>query len=223
MLSFFLLILCLNIDALSYGIAYGIKKIKFKIPFILCLSLLSTLMFALPLFFSKYIYMYFDEFVLRIVNAVILIILGIKYILTKPQNFKKIHKKYVKLFKNNKKINNLKNNTLTYYENKILINKIKFKPFYFDNKKSSVLNNSFKQNFGECVAFSVDAIFTALVSGFSASYYLFSVLFYFFTNFLAIFCGNIILYNINRKLKFNLNIFSGLIFIFLGILKIIGF
>ena len=139
MLSFFLLILCLNIDALSYGIAYGIKKIKFKIPFILCLSLLSTLMFALPLFFSKYIYMYFDEFVLRIVNAIILIILGIKYVLTKPQNFKKIHKKYVKLFKNNKKINNLKNNTLNYYENKILINKIKFKTFYFDNKKSFIL------------------------------------------------------------------------------------
>ena len=223
MLSFFLLILCLNIDALSYGIAYGIKKIKFKIHFILCLSLLSSLMFALPLLVSKYIYMYFDEYVLRIINAIILIMLGIKYILTKPQNFKKIHKNYIKLFINNKKNNKFKNNTLNYCKNKIFINKIEFNPFYFNNKKSSVLSNSFKQNFGECVAFSVDAIFTALVSGFSANYYLFSVLFYFLSNFLAIFCGNIIFYKINRKLNFNLNIFSGLIFIFLGIFKIIGF
>ena len=130
----------------------------------------------IPLAISKYIYEYFNELFLRLINAAVLIIFGLKFIFEKQD------------------------------ETKI--------------KKQA--NFSVKSCFIECLIISVDAIFTALLSGFSANYYLISVLFYFFTNFLAILLGNIIFLKINKKLKINLSIFSGLIFILLGILKIIG-
>lgn len=177
MVSFFILILCLNIDALSYGIAYGAIKKKFKIKYVLAITILSTLMFAIPLAGSKYIYSLFNPLVLRIINGIILILLGFSYFLKKEEN-----KKNIEI---NEKI-------------------------------------SFKQYFLECLAISIDAIFTAILSGFSANYYIFAVFFYAFSNFFAIFLGNYIFYNFNKKSKLKLNIFSGFIFIFLGIIKMIG-
>ena len=61
MLAFLLVILCLNIDALSYGVAYGVKKIKLKLSYILAISLLSTVMFAICLGLTKYIYHLVDK------------------------------------------------------------------------------------------------------------------------------------------------------------------
>lgn len=224
MLSFFLIILCLNIDALSYGIAYGIKRTKFKILFVINMSLLSTVLFAVPLYVSKYIYEYFNETLLQIINGIILIILGIKYIFSKSKN-QNIKKNKEKIIKKLEKLNYSQNTTNKICKNKNKIkNKYKNIKFWKPKQKKNTIcfKNNFKQCFLECTAFSVDAMFTALLSGFSANYYVFSVIFYGITNFLAIFCGNLIFYKINKNLKFNLNIFSGLIFIFLGMLKMMG-
>ena len=177
MLAFFITILCLNIDALSYGISYGLSKKKIKLRYIFFITTLSTIMFAVPLGLSKYIYKLFNPKILRILNAIILIILGLSYILKKEE--KNQTKKQVKI--------------------------------------------SLKTCFFECVAISVDAIFTAILSGFSGDFFIFLIIFYAFTNFFAIFSGNLFFYNFNKNLKINLSFFSGFIFIILGIFKAIGF
>ena len=174
MTSFLIIILCLNLDALSYGISCGIRKIKINLKYIFYITTLSTLFFAIPLYFSKYIYTYFNPLVLRYINAAILIILGLIYIFKKEDQTKK----------------------------QILL--------------------SYKTCFFECVAISVDAIFTAILSGFSGNFYIFSIFFYCLTNFFAIFFGNIFFYKLNNFLKINLSFFSGFIFIILGILKCVG-
>ena len=133
MVSFCLIILCLNIDALSYGVAYGTKKTKLKTGYIFSISLLSTLFFLISLYSSKYIYHYFNARLCEILNGLILITLGLSYI--KPQNL---------------------------------------------NQKNTPSNNNFslKKSLLECFAFSVDAIFTALLSGFSSNFIIFFCLLY---------------------------------------------
>ena len=61
MAGFLLLILCLNIDALSFGVAYGIKKVKFSLWFVLKVSILSSIFFAIPLLLSQFLFKYFDK------------------------------------------------------------------------------------------------------------------------------------------------------------------
>lgn len=176
MLSFLITILCLNIDALSYGISYGTKKIKIDLKYIIFISTISTIMFMTPLGISKYIYQLFNPVLLRIINAIILLLLGFIYIFQKPKNE--------------------------------------------ETKKQAHL--SFKTCFFECVAISIDAVFTAILSNFSGDFFIFSIFFYGFTNFFAIFFGNLIFYHLNKNLRINLSFFSGFIFIILGILKCVG-
>ncbi len=176
MISFLLTILCLNLDALSYGISYGVIKVKINLKYIIFISIFSTILFSIPLYISKYIYNLFDPKILRYINAIILIILGIIYI-----------------FKNQK------NN---------------------QTKKQTQL--SFKTCFFECIAISIDAIFTAILSGFSGNYFIFSLFFYGLSNFFAIFLGNYFSLKLQTKLRFNLGFFSGFIFVFLGFLKCVG-
>lgn len=177
MIAYILLILTINIDALSYGIAYGINKQRIKFSTILFICTLSTILFAVPLYFSKYIMQYFNELYLRLINGIVLILLGVFYL--------------------------LKTNST--------------------EKKDIELKQSFKQVFFECLAISADAIFTALLSGFNQKFYIFLVFFYAFSNFFAIFLGNIIFLYFNKKLSINFSLISGFIFIFLGIFKLIGF
>lgn len=176
MTSFLLTILCLNLDALSYGISYGIKKIKIPLKYILFIFSLSTFLFLIPLSISRYICKFFNPLVLRLINALILILLGIIYII-----------------KNKKEE---------------------------QEKKQVVL--CYKSCFFECLAISTDAIFTAILSGFSGDFFIFSIFFYGLTCFFAIFFGNLIFYYFNKNLKINLSFFSGFIFIILGILKCVG-
>lgn len=180
MLSFSLLILCLNIDALSYGIANGAINNRMSKRYIFIVCVMSTIMFAIPLAVSKYIFQYFDETICKIINGVVLILLGISYLLPK------------------KKSNYSQNN--------------------FDKKYKPAL-----KCFTECLVISVDAIFTALLSGFSENYYIFSVFFYAFSNYFAIFLGNRFLYKLNSISKINLTFISGLVFVLLGVLKMVGF
>ena len=176
MISFLLTIICLNLDALSYGISYGIIKIKINLKYIIFISTISTLLFSIPLFISKYICNFFNPKILKFINAIILIFLGIFYI-----------------FKNHK-----------------------------NNQTKKQTSLSFKTCFFECIAISIDAIFTAILSGFSGDFFIFSLFFYGLTNFFAIFLGNYFSLKIQNKLRFNLGFFSGFIFIFLGFLKCIG-
>ncbi len=201
MLTFSLLILCLNLDALSYGIANGAKNRKFSILYVLVVCLMSTIMFAVPLAVSKYVFQYFDETACRLVNATILIAMGIFYMIPK---------------KISNKSSDIKNDP-NYSQNNLTQS--------LNNTKSNIPNTkiSFSRCFIECLVISVDAIFTAFLSGFSENYFIFSVALYAVTNFLAILFGNRLLYKISNKINFRLDLFSGLIFILLGVLKIIGF
>lgn len=89
MLSFLLVILCVNIDALSFGISYGLKKEKIKTKTLIFISTLSTILFFIPLILSKYIMRHFDQKICFIINGLFLIILGLFYIF---QTNKKSHK-----------------------------------------------------------------------------------------------------------------------------------
>lgn len=223
MLTFSLLILCLNLDALSYGIANGAKNKKFSFAYVLLVCIMSTIMFAVPLMVSKYVFQYFDETICRTINAAVLIAMGIFYMIPK---------------KSEKPDKNIKNNKIN--QNKLTENSIRAKtstkngttsqPNYSQNNltsknKSKQKNThfSFPKCFCECLVISIDAIFTAFLSGFSENYYLFSVAFYAITNFLAIIIGNRVLFKISGHTNFSLDFFSGLIFIVLGMLKIVGF
>ena len=212
MLTYLLLILCLNIDALSYGIANGFKQKRFSLSFIVLISLLSSLLFAIPLYFSKYIFQYFDSFTCQILNAVVLILMGLMYLI--PQKAKtKITKKLQKNCKNIKNQNTEQSLIFNYSQNPAgKVTKI--------NLKSKRIR-TFKV-FIECLVFSVDAMFTALLGGFENNHFLVYVAFYLLTNFLAILIGNLLTYKFGKKIKLNLEFFSGAIFILLGILKIFG-
>lgn len=174
MVYFLLIILCLNIDALSYGIAYGSKNIKLPKKYIFFITTLSTIMFSISLYISKFVYQYLNKSILSIINGIILIILGCSYI--KPSKKTHLSKK----------------------------------------------NFSFKVCLFECLAISIDAIFTTLLSIINYQYSVIYIIFYALTNYFAIFFGNLTLYKIGKYSKFSINFFSFLIFVILGILKIFG-
>lgn len=241
MLAFSLIILCLNLDALSYGIANGAKGRKFSFWYTMLVCVMSTVMFAIPLFVSKHVFQYFDETICKCVNAGILIILGIFYLL--PKN-RKNKKKQI-----NNKLKNIEIEQITQknqvvqnqnYSQNILSNqssqhKQRCQKTTTFNKNNDNVSKNLKKNdsnqfvkvpfsrcFLECLAISVDAIFTAFLSGFSESFYWYAVVFYALTNFLAIYLGNKIFYKLGSRANFSFGIISGLLFILLGILKFFG-
>lgn len=208
MLQFLLIILCINIDAFSYGVAYGFKRTKLKISYILLVTILSTILFAIPLIISKYVFQYFNSIVCNIINGLVLIFLGIYYFLQKPPEFNEKDAQNTKIYQNKDKKYILKNSSTS-------------------NKKCKKIENNFKkftlkEYFIETLIISVDAIFTALLSGFNSNFLVFYIFFYAFSNFFAIFCGNQIVYRTNKFTKIKLSFFSGLIFIILGFLKFFG-
>ncbi len=178
MLSFCLIILCVNIDAFSYGAAYGAQKQKLPTTYIILTTILSTIYFSISLILSKHLYSHYCKQTLELINGIILIILGLTYLFPKKQK-----------------------------------EKTPKQQFHF----------SFKLFMFECLAISVDAIFTAILTSFSSDYLVFFIIFYLFTNFLAIWLGNLLVLKIGKLSKLNLNFFSCFIFILLGFFKIIGF
>jgi putative Mn2+ efflux pump MntP len=89
------------------------------------------------------------------------------------------------------------------------------------NKKTPKILN-LKNSIFECFIISVDAIFTALFSGYFLQNHFFYIFLYYIFNFFAIFFGNRLFYKFSKFSKLNLCFFSGFIFIFLGIFKIFG-
>lgn len=136
------------------------------------------------------------------------------------EKLKKFKINHNKIIKNKNKQNipnysqNISSETINEYP---LFNEILLK------QKEKNTQHSFSRCFCECFVISVDAIFTAFLSGFSENFYLFSVIFYALTNFLAILVGNRLLFRLGRRFNFSFDILGGLIFILLGFLKIIGF
>ena len=208
MLPFLIIILCINIDAFSYGVAYGFKRQKMRVWYILLVTILSTFLFAVPLIISKYVFQYFNEIICNIINGLVLIFLGIYYFSQKPPDF--IENQPQKT----------KNNQIK--GKKYILEKSKIAEISFKNSENNYKKFVFKEYFVESLIISVDAIFTALLSGFTSNLLVFYIIFYAFSNFFAIFLGNYITYRTNRLFKFKLSFLSGTIFVVLGVLKCFG-
>ncbi len=175
MATFLLLILCLNIDALSFGVTYGLRKIKFNFLFSLKLCIISTFLFTIPLILSPLVFEHLNKQICNIINGIVLILLSLMYFFKKSSN-----------------------------------------------KQTEIQSFSTKKFLLECLAFSVDAIFTAFLGGFPSKKILFFIIFYFFSNFFAIYFGNFFVYKFGSKIKINLDFLGGIIFFTLGLLKIFG-
>jgi len=94
-----LLIIAVSVDAMSFGFSQGIKKLKLNFFIIISMSLLSTLLFAIPLNLSNILIYYLNEKILNIVNGLFLIVLGLYYLYTFIKNSKKIKIEEIPKFK----------------------------------------------------------------------------------------------------------------------------
>lgn len=180
MITIIILIITISIDAMSFGFAQGVLNNKIPLFYCLIMTILSTILFSIPLLLSKYIFSFFSENICNFVNGILLITLGFVYLLNlfKPKNKK-----------------NIKNN----------LNKI--------NLKTIII---------ETFPISLDAIFTALLNGYTLNSLLFCIILYFFLTFFSIYIFNLISLKLSQKIKFNINFLSPLIFIIIGSLKIFG-
>ena len=79
MIRTILLIIALSLDAFSFGLAQGFKNNKIKVVFIFLMSILSTVLFAIPLFLSQFIFHFFNKDICNIINGSILTLLGLYY------------------------------------------------------------------------------------------------------------------------------------------------
>lgn len=91
--------------------------------------------------------------------------------------------------------------------------------------KKEQKNNQFNvKSLKNCIlstfAISLDAIFTAFLSGYSLNYVIFGIIFYFFVTLLFIYVPNTLTLKFSKIKNINLSWVSGVIFIILGILKL---
>ena len=175
MVTIILLVLAVSLDALSFGLAQGFNKNSISLFYAFCMSMLSTILFAIPLYISSFIYKYLNSSVCYIINGIILLLLGLFYL--KNAVFKNISKQGT-------------NNALN-----------------FKNCMVAVL------------PISLDAIFTAFLSGYELNYIIFGIVFYFTITLLFIYIPNKIALKISKKSKIDIDWLSGIIFIVLAILK----
>ena len=74
------LIIAISIDAMSFGFAQGFQKKYITILNCLIMTIISTLLFTIPLYLSSFVFKYFNEQLCNIINGIVLIILGIYYL-----------------------------------------------------------------------------------------------------------------------------------------------
>ena len=184
MLTITILIIVVSFDAMSFGLAQGLKNIKICFCTLLLMTILSTILFTIPLYISKFIANFFEENTLNIINGIALLIMAIIYLL---------------LFIKDIKINEN-------YE----INKtdIKIMPY-----KSALIAT---------FPISIDAIFTALLNGYSLEFLFAGVIIYFFITFFSLFVTNYIGLKLSRITTMNLGWISSIIFFIIGTLKLLG-
>ena len=186
MLTIILLIIAVSFDAMSFGLAQGIKNIKITPLNTFIMSIVSTILFTIPLYLSYKFAKLISEHILNLVNGIVLILLGLYYLISY----------LIKLKKHNTKIITNKNTEQTFM--KIKAGLIAVFPI------------------------SLDAIFTAILNGYTLDYITFGIVFYFFMTFLSIFLTNMIGLKLSNKTKIDLGFLSSLIFITIGILKLFG-
>lgn len=182
MITIILLIIAISFDAMSYGLAQGLKNIKVPFFYVMVMTLISTMLFTLPLYLSKYIAKYISEVLLNIINGSILIILGIFYLIS-----------YFKTIK---------------------------QEVYTKNSDKQIL--SLKSAIASTFPISLDAIFTAIFTGYTLQFVLFGIIFYIFMTFSSIYVLNLIGLKISKSSTINLGFLSAFIFFIIGILKLFG-
>ena len=179
MVYIIILVLAVSLDTLSFGLAQGFSKNKIPFSYAFCMTIFSTMLFAIPLYISSLIIEYLDEDLFRVINAVVLLLLGIYYLINSISINKHTHKN---------------NNPLSFFRCMLSVFPI-----------------------------SLDAIFTAFLSGYKLNFVIFGIFFYFIITFVAIFVGNRLTLKISKHSAINLDWLSGLLFVLLGIFKFIGF
>lgn len=81
MITIIILILAVSLDALSFGLAQGIQRNSINWFYALCMTLLSTILFAVPLYLSSIVVQYISEKTCLIINGSVLIGLGVLYLI----------------------------------------------------------------------------------------------------------------------------------------------
>ena len=117
---------------------------------------------------------------------------------------------------------NIINSTILYLINGIAL--ILLGLFYFISnitKKEYVENTHDKHFLLSTIIISLDAIFSALLSGYCLKIAIMATIIYCVITFLFIFVANRIAFILPNRLNFNFGILSGLLFIALGILKLL--
>jgi Predicted membrane protein len=73
----FLLALSLNIDSLSIGVNYGLRKIKISIPAIAAIVLISIMTLTVSYSAGHFIFAFISIFASRMISSILLMLLGI--------------------------------------------------------------------------------------------------------------------------------------------------
>lgn len=81
MIKIILLVIAINIDALSFGFASGLSKSKIKWSYALCMAIISTILFSVPLYLSHLVIKLLNENIFYVVNGLVLCLMGILYII----------------------------------------------------------------------------------------------------------------------------------------------
>lgn len=82
MIKIILLVIAVNIDALSFGFASGLNKSIIKWNYALCMAIVSTMLFSVPLYLSHIVVKYLNEDIFYIINGLVLCSMGIIYIIS---------------------------------------------------------------------------------------------------------------------------------------------
>lgn len=213
-LQLLFLTLALSIDSFGIGVSYGIRKIKFSPASFFIISLISLAFSSLSLSIGSVISIIFSEKITSFISILILIILGLFIIKKGLEKNEPLENNKISIEKNKK------NYSLFIKSLGITINVIK-------TPSSCDLNNSMyiepKEAFYLGVALSIDCIGVGIaVSSLKIYANLFPVFIMFFQ--LAFLSAGMF---IGKKLKLKnldetkLSIFSGLILILIGSIRII--
>lgn len=217
-LQLLFLTLALSIDSFGIGVSYGIRKIRFSPASFFIISLISLAFSSISLSIGSAISIIFSEKITSFISILILIILGLFIIKKGLEKNEPLENNKIPIEKNIEK--NKKNYSLFIKSLGITINVIK-------TPSSCDLNNSMyiepKEAFYLGVALSIDCIGVGIaVSSLKIYANLFPVFIMFFQ--LAFLSAGMF---IGKKLKLKnldetkLSIFSGLILILIGGIRII--
>jgi len=109
MFTIIILVIAISFDAMSYGLAQGLKNIKINFLCSFIMTIISTIIFTIPLYLSKFVAKYLNEQICDIINGIVLILIGIIYLF-----------KYFNQLKNREQLEKNKNQTCLKIKNGII-------------------------------------------------------------------------------------------------------